>query len=370
MIALVPVREGLLPPGGDEATAECGGNVLLIGSGTDEAAAQLTGAGAAVGRVCVAEAGTFAPGAWSQALAPLLAGDDVVVLPGSADGRDLAPRLAAAMLRPLWAGAVAVTPSRVTMARYDGQVLVEAAIGRPSVATLLPGVAGAEPLSAGAGTPTGRSATGQPGPEQAGTEQSGTGQPGTGQAGTGPSMLQRIELDLPACHDAEVTELIPPTAATIDLTEAPRVFAGGAGLRGASAEDAAALFGLLSDVAGRAGASLGATRVAVDAGWAPASRQIGTTGVTIRPKLYVAFGISGAVQHIAGIGAPEHVISVNTDPGCPTMDIADLAVVADASAVLYELANLLGVPVTRALAEGSAGSLPRASTAQEDAAHA
>ncbi|MGE5289224.1 MAG: mycofactocin-associated electron transfer flavoprotein alpha subunit [Micromonosporaceae bacterium] len=352
MIALVPVREGVLPPGGDEAAAECGGNALLIGSGTDDAAAQLTTAGTAPARVRVAEAGAFAPGAWSQALAPLLAGDDVVVLPGSADGRDLAPRLAAAMLRPLWAGAVAVTPSKVTVARYDGQVLVEAGIGRPAVATLLPGVAGTDPPA------------GQPN----------TGQPNTGQPNTGRSAPQRIELNLQPCHDAEVAELIPPTAATIDLTEAPRVFAGGAGLRGTSAEHVAALFGLLSDVAAQAGASLGATRVAVDAGWAPASRQIGTTGVTIRPKLYVAFGISGAVQHIAGIGAPEHVISVNTDPSCPMMDMADLAVVADASAVLYELANLLGVPVAQTLAGspagGSGGSAPRASTAPEDAAHA
>jgi electron transfer flavoprotein alpha subunit len=340
MIAVVPVRAGALPPGADETAAECDGKVLLVGSGTAEAAAQLTiapagpGGPGGPGGIRVAEAGAFAPGAWSRALAPLLSGDDVVVLPASADGRDLAPHLAATMARPLWAGAVAVTPSRVTVARYNGQVLVEAAIDGPAVATLLPGVVGAEPADAGAAPPMRR-----------------------------PS-VRNVELVLPPCHDAEILELIPPTAATIDLTEAPRVFAGGGGLRGASAEHGPAWFGLLSDVAALAGASLGATRVAVDAGWAPADRQIGTTGVTIRPSLYVAFGISGAVQHVAGIGAPQHVISVNTDPSCPMMETADLAVVASAPAVLYELACLLGVPV----AEPITGSFAEPA-ASEDAGH-
>ncbi len=302
MIALIPVRGGMLPLGADEAAAECGGDVLLIGSGTSGAAAHLR---ATATRVRSAEVGNYAPGAWALALAPVLRDDDVVVLPGSADGRDLAPRLAAAMRRPLWAGAVAVAPGRVAVARYGGHVLVEADIDRPVVATLLPGVAGVDTM----------------------------------RAGSERCAPLELELTLLRRHDAEVVELVAPTAETIDLTEAPRVFAGGAGLR------RGAEFELLTSVAARAGASLGATRVAVDAGWAPSSRQIGTTGVTVSPELYVAFGISGAVQHIAGIGAPDHVISVNTDPACPMMEIADLAIVGDAPAVLRELAVLLGVPV-------------------------
>ena len=61
------------------------------------------------------------------------------------------------------------------------------------------------------------------------------------------------------------------------------------------------------------------------------------------PRLYVAFGISGAVQHTSGLGQPDHIVSVNTDPHCPMMQLADLALVADANAVLDELAALLGV---------------------------
>ncbi|NLA35039.1 MAG: electron transfer flavoprotein subunit alpha, partial [Actinobacteria bacterium] len=71
-------------------------------------------------------------------------------------------------------------------------------------------------------------------------------------------------------------------------------------------------------------------------------RQIGTTGVVVNPDLYLAFGISGAVQHTAGLGHPDHIVSVNTDPHCPMMAMADLAVVADANATLDALAALLG----------------------------
>ena len=91
------------------------------------------------------------------------------------------------------------------------------------------------------------------------------------------------------------------------------------------------------------GASLGATRVVTDAGWTDAERQIGTTGVEVEPDLYVAFGISGAVQHVMGLGPPNRVISVNVDPSCPMMAMADLAVVCDVPALLPVLADRLGI---------------------------
>ena len=87
---------------------------------------------------------------------------------------------------------------------------------------------------------------------------------------------------------------------------------------------------------------MGATRVITDRGWVGHERQIGTTGVVVDPTLYLAFGISGAVQHTAGLGDPDHIISVNTDPHCPMMQMADLAIVSDANAVLDELDRLLG----------------------------
>jgi electron transfer flavoprotein alpha subunit len=96
-------------------------------------------------------------------------------------------------------------------------------------------------------------------------------------------------------------------------------------------------------VAAALGAAMGGTRVVTDRGWLGHERQIGTTGVSVRPELYVALGISGAVQHTAGLGDPMHVISVNTDPHCPMMQLADLAIVADANATLDALAERLGV---------------------------
>ena len=131
--------------------------------------------------------------------------------------------------------------------------------------------------------------------------------------------------------DAIVLEVLPPDPATMDLAEAPRIVAGGAGL------ESPARFAQLAAAAEALGASLGATRVVTDRGWVGHERQIGTTGVVVDPRLYVAFGISGAVQHTSGLGQPDHIISVNTDPSCPMMQLADLAVVSDANAVLDEL---------------------------------
>ncbi len=128
---------------------------------------------------------------------------------------------------------------------------------------------------------------------------------------------------------------------TMDLAEAERIVGGGAGLDGPRASSS-------WPTSPRAlGASMGATRVITDRGWVEHQRQIGTTGVVVDPSLYVAFGISGAVQHTAGLGTPDHIVSVNTDPHCPMMQMADLAVVADANAVLDELAALLGEAVSR-----------------------
>jgi electron transfer flavoprotein alpha subunit len=111
------------------------------------------------------------------------------------------------------------------------------------------------------------------------------------------------------------------------------------------------------------GASTGGTRVVTDWGWLPPSAQIGTTGVSVQPRLYVALGISGAVQHVAGLGQPDHVVAVNTDPSCPMMAMADLAVVADAPRVLDALARRL-----RAVTRASAGAAPGGAPGPDDVA--
>jgi electron transfer flavoprotein alpha subunit len=150
--------------------------------------------------------------------------------------------------------------------------------------------------------------------------------------------------------DARVVEVLAPDAATVDLAEAGRIVGGGAGLRSPEQFEQLAALGVAM------GASVGATRVITDRGWVGHERQIGTTGVVVSPELYLAFGISGAVQHTSGLGHPEHVVSINVDAHCPMMQMADLAVVADANEVLAELVALL-VPGDAAapVAEGARG---------------
>jgi electron transfer flavoprotein alpha subunit len=297
VIAVVVARDGLLPVGADEAVAEAGGEVVVIGSKADVAARELRTATV----IHVVEAGAVAAGAWAAALAPVLEPHDVVVLPGSPDGRDLAPRIAHALGRPLLAGAMSITPVRVVVVRRGGLVAEEHGVDGPIVATLVPGVRGVDPV--------------EPGPTF-------------------------DELDLAIADtagDAEVLEVLPPDPATVDLGEAARIVSGGAGLGGPEP------FALLREVALALGASYGASRVAADVGWVPQDRFIGTTGVMVDPQLYVALGISGAVQHVTGLGDPDHIVAVNTDASAPMMAMADLAIVTDARALLEELADRLGV---------------------------
>jgi electron transfer flavoprotein alpha subunit len=301
-LAVIVVRDGELPAGADETVAEAGGAVLVLGSGTREAVGRLDSAS----RAWLLERSSVAPGAVASTLAPVLSDVDMVLLPASADGRDLAPRLAAVLGRTLLAGAVRCAPHEVELTRLDDRLSLRVAVDGPVVVTLRPGFRGK--------------------PEQV-------------------MLAEVIALDLPphsAARDAEVVEVLQPEPSTVDLAEARRILGGGAGLVPAGA-DGVAVMRLLADVAAALAASAGATRVVTDAGWMSYDRQIGTTGVAVSPELYVAFGISGAAQHVGGLGAPEHVVSVNTDPSCPMTLMADLGIVADAPAVLAELAERLGV---------------------------
>lgn len=301
MIAVVVVRAGELPLGGDEAVAEAGGRALLVGTGAADAATDLAGIAT---EVSTWERDTYAPAAWAEVLSAFVAGEDAIVLPASPDGRDLAPRLAHVLDRPLLAGAVAIDGEHLVLARQGGLVSESVAVDGPYVATLQPGVRGVERDPRRALTV-----------EQIDLQVEGT-QPAT---------------------DPVVLDVLAPDPATMDLSEATRLVGGGAGLGSAAAT------AVLGEVANAIGCSIGGTRVITDWGWLPFERQIGTTGVIVHPELYLAFGISGAVQHVAGLGDPEHVIAVNTDPSCPMMSIADLAIVTDAPALVDELARRLGV---------------------------
>jgi electron transfer flavoprotein alpha subunit len=115
------------------------------------------------------------------------------------------------------------------------------------------------------------------------------------------------------------------------LADAGVIVAGGMGL------GAAEHFGLAEELAKELGGAVGATRAAVYAGWYPRSAQIGQTGTTVAPKLYVALGISGAVQHTVGMQSAQVVVAVNTDPAAPIFDFSDLAVVGDVHAIVPQV---------------------------------
>jgi electron transfer flavoprotein alpha subunit len=117
----------------------------------------------------------------------------------------------------------------------------------------------------------------------------------------------------------------------INIKAAQIIVAGGYGV--GSKEN----FKLLYELAEAIGGEVGATRAAVDAGFAPHERQIGQTGVTVRPKLYIACGISGAVQHRAGMDQSSKIISINTDPEAPINAIADYIITGDIADVLPKM---------------------------------
>jgi electron transfer flavoprotein alpha subunit len=312
-LAVVIARDGRLPVGADEAVAEAGGAAAVVGSGAEQGARSLTSAH----RAFWSETGAgLQPAALAKGLAPLLEPVPLVILPASADGRDLAPRLAAELGRHLVAQAIQVEstdePScqvRAVVSRLDDRVLVPVVVDGPAVVTLRPGCRSVDPAR--------QPCVVEPLPELA------------------------ADSDL---ADPEVLDVLEPDLRTMDLADATRVLGGGAGLvAGSDEQRARELFDLLVQVAEAIGGSAGATRVATDAGWTGYERQIGTTGVAVDPDLYIALGVSGAAQHVGGLGTPRHIVSVNTDPSSPMTAMADLGLVTDAGDLLLELGRRFGL---------------------------
>jgi electron transfer flavoprotein alpha subunit len=164
--------------------------------------------------------------------------------------------------------------------------------GRPLVATLRPGTRGRPELAEG------------PAPEV--------------ERHAPPELPQRVR------HLGE----LPAEPGSVPLAEADRIVAAGLGIGPPEALDA------VRDLADLLGAALGATRPLADRGWVPFERQIGTTGQMVSPRLYVALGISGALQHLSGIIDADTMVAVNTDRTCPMMARATLAVAGDVGAIL------------------------------------
>jgi electron transfer flavoprotein alpha subunit len=229
-------------------------------------------------------------------------------LPASAEGRDLAPRVAAKLGVSL--------ASDITEFEFQGDAVVcrhPAYTGKVILTLRLTSNPAVLSIRPGSITPV----------EQARTA--------------------RIETAAPAMDPKaavlKVSELTGRTAAKLDLGEASIIVSGGRGLRGAEN------FKLVEDLADAIGnAAVGATRAVTDDGWRPATDQIGQTGRLVSPDLYIAVGISGAVQHLAGMRNAKTIVAINKDKDAPIFKVADYGIVGD----LFEIVPRLTAEVRKA----------------------
>jgi len=226
-----------------------------------------------------------------------------VLVAATALGKDLAPRIAARLDAPLATDATAVS--------YDGAVVVTRPVyagkavytlkltGSPCVVSLRPNAVSPE-QSAKAGTTESVAAAG------------------------GSARVSTVEVKQPE-HAAQ------------DVAEAAVVVAGGRGLKEAEH------FKLIEDLAAAVGGAVGASRAVVDAGWRSHAEQVGQTGKTVSPNLYFAIGISGAIQHLAGMRTAKVIVAVNKDPDAPIFKVADYGIVGD----LFEVVPRLTEEITK-----------------------
>jgi electron transfer flavoprotein alpha subunit len=151
-----------------------------------------------------------------------------------------------------------------------------------------------------------------------------------------PTTPQLSEKDVdPGDSKAIVTEILAGAKDKLDVTEADIIVSGGRGLKGPEN------FHLIEELAKKLGAAQGASRAVIDAGWRPYEEQVGQTGKTVSPSLYIAVGISGAIQHLAGMSSSKYIVAINKDPEAPIFKIADYGIVGDAFEVVPKLIDEL-----------------------------
>lgn len=156
---------------------------------------------------------------------------------------------------------------------------------------------------------------------------------GTPQAGRAGKIIE--ESPKMSLARTKIVEVLHEMGNRVNLAEADIIVSGGRGMGGPEN------FALLEELAKELGAAVGASRAAVDAGWMPAYHQVGQTGKTVCPKLYVACGISGAIQHLAGMSSSDFIVAINKDPDAPIFDIADVGIVGDVFEVVPMMTKVL-----------------------------
>ncbi len=287
-IALEVVSEGrrLADALGESLTA------AVLGSGVESISGELAKFGA--DRILLADdpaLADYTTDAYTNVLADLIKTEEpTIFLAGSTvQGKDLSARLAARLGAGLATESVKLRLENgqliATRPVFGGKVLAEVALsGTPQMATLRPNVmpVAENPKS---------------------------------------SVPEKISPVLGEIR-TRVTEKKQTSGAKIDLTEADIVISGGRGMGGPD-------FSVIETLADVLGGAVGASRSAVDEGWRPQSDQVGQTGKTVSPKLYIACGISGAIQHLAGMRTSDYIVAINKDPEAPIFKVADFGIADD-----------------------------------------
>ena len=235
---------------------------------------------------------------------------EIVLVSATPQGRDLAPRVAARVSAGLTADCTGLDIDlnerllMQTRPAFGGNLMATIVCrqARPQMSTVRPGVMKAL----------------DPDP-----------------ARTGEVVVVPVKLDERAIL-AKIVEIVQQSDdGRVNLQDAAIIVSGGRGL--GKPEH----FALIRDLAAALGGAVGASRAAVDAGWIPAYHQVGQTGRTVQPKLYIACGISGAVQHLAGMGSSECIIAINKDPAAPIFNIATYGIVGDLFQIVPRLVRAL-----------------------------
>jgi electron transfer flavoprotein alpha subunit len=247
--------------------------------------------------VAIDDPAGYAPAAWAQTLAELAQQRSAaaVVGPGSDRGNEVLAHIAAKLDQPMAANCVSVSPgspTTVIRSRWGGSLLEEAAVlGSPLLLTSAAHAVGAEPI----------------------------GEVETVAVSAGASELDGV---------VRAVQRIPASAGGISLADADVVVSGGRGV--GSAEG----FSIIEELAELLGGAVGCSRAVTSAGWRPHSDQVGQTGTKVSPEIYIACGISGATQHMAGCKGAKRLLAINPDGEASIFANADYAVIGDLHAVV------------------------------------
>jgi electron transfer flavoprotein alpha subunit len=288
--------------------AEAAGGELTAFA-TDAAAAEEAGRYGAK-KVYVAAAGPYLTETYTAALAQAVkeAQPAVLLFAGTSNGRDLAPRLAARLNAGVASDVDRLewTDGKLRARRpvYSGKAFATVEVtGTPAIATTRPNAFPAE------------------------------------EAGGGAAEVVNLTVEA-AESKVRLVETRAPESDEISLAEADVIVSGGRGLKEAGN------FSYVRDLAHAIGGAVGASRAVVDAGWIDHQHQVGQTGRVVSPNLYIAAGVSGAIQHLAGMSSSKHIVAINKDPEAPIFRVADLGVVGD----LFQILPVLTEEVKKARA--------------------